>query len=257
MSAITYSEPYKLPAGILALAVHAAFLALLYFGINWQTQPPQGMVVDIWKSLPASETAPAKVEPSPVKKIEPPKPVAPPKLVEPVRPVAPPKADIELAQKKKPQVKPVEIKKPVEVKQPVKAAKPVEMPQPATPKMSEAERAEQDARAEQVFARAAQATAIGKVVDEYKAKIQSKIKRNINIVDTLGVAKDARVEFLVTLLPGGTVLNVKPIKKSGNAAWDSAVERAIIKSQPLPLPPDVALFRNFRELKVGFSPEEE
>ncbi len=254
MSAITYSEPYKLPAGILALAVHAAFLALLYFGISWQTQPPQGMVVDIWDKLPAPETAPAKVEP-PVEKAEPPKPVVPPKLVEPVLPVVPPKADIELA-KKKQQVKPVEVKKPVELKQPLKATKPVEKPQPAVPKLSEAEQAEQSARAEQALARAAQDAAVGKVIDEYKAKIQSKIKRNINIADTQGVAKDARAEFLVTLLPGGTVLNVKPIKKSGNAAWDSAVERAIWKSQPLPLPPDVALFRNFREFTVGFSPGE-
>lgn len=134
MSAITYSEPYKLPAGMLALAVHAAFLVLLYFGVSWQVQPPQGMVVDIWESLPAPEIAPARVEPPPVEKMEPPKPVVPPKLVEPVRPVAPPKADIEMAKKKKPQAKPIEVKKPVEMKKPVKPTKLVETPQPAAPK---------------------------------------------------------------------------------------------------------------------------
>ena len=52
MSAIVYSEPHKLPAGVLAVAVHGALFALLYFGIHWQAQPPQGMVVDIWESLP-------------------------------------------------------------------------------------------------------------------------------------------------------------------------------------------------------------
>jgi len=32
------------------------------------------------------------------------------------------------------------------------------------------------------------------------------------------------------------------------------VERAILKSQPLPLPPDVTLFNRFRELKLVFRP---
>lgn len=251
MSAITYSEPYKLPAGILALAVHAAFLALLYFGISWQTQPPQGMVVDIWESLPVPETAPAKVEPPPVEKIEPPRPVVPPRLAEPVRPVAPPKADIELDKKKKQQVKPVEVKKPVETKQPVKAATPVETSQPVVPKISEAE---QNARAEQARARAAQDAAIGKVVDEYKARIVAKIRRNI--VMPPDVPNDAKAEFEVTLLPGGSLLHARLVKTSGNAAYDGAVERAIIKAQPLPLPPDVALFNKFRELHLIFSPVE-
>jgi colicin import membrane protein len=259
MSAITYSEPYKLPAGMLALAVHAAFLALLYFGISWQTQPPQGMVVDIWESLPVPETAPAKVEPPPldpppVEKIEPPKPVVPPRLAEPVRPVAPPKADIELDKKKKQQVKPVEVKKPVEMKQPVKATKPVEKPQPVVPKLSEAEQAEQSAQAEQARARAAQDAAIGKVVDEYKARIVAKIRRNI--VMPPDVPNNAKAEFDVTLLPGGSLLNARLVKTSGNAAYDGAVERAIIKAQPLPLPPDVALFNKFRELHLIFSPVE-
>lgn len=70
------------------------------------------------------------------------------------------------------------------------------------------------------------------------------------------VEKDARAEFLVTLLPGGTVLNARLIKPSGNAAYDDAVERAILKSQPLPIPTDVAMFNRFRKLKLGFQPTE-
>jgi colicin import membrane protein len=60
----------------------------------------------------------------------------------------------------------------------------------------------------------------------------------------------------VTLLPGGEVLNVTLIRGSGNAAWDSAVERAIIKSQPLPLPDDPQLFSQFRELILPVRPYE-
>jgi colicin import membrane protein len=58
----------------------------------------------------------------------------------------------------------------------------------------------------------------------------------------------------VTLLPGGMVLKAELTKPSGNAAYDSAVERAIKKAQPLPLPPDVKLFGSFRELHLTFRP---
>jgi colicin import membrane protein len=60
----------------------------------------------------------------------------------------------------------------------------------------------------------------------------------------------------VTLLPGGAVLKAELKKSSGNAAYDDAVERAILKSDPLPLPPDVQLFNRFRELDLVFKPAE-
>lgn len=242
--AYSYSEPYKLPAGLLALVVHVAFFVLLYFGVNWHAEPPQGMAVDIWESLPAPHVAPSKAEPPPV---EQPKPVVPPKPVEPERPVPPPKADIDLSQKK-PKIKPPEIKKPVEITKPAQPKK-VEPVQP-DPKVL----AEQAAQAEQQRVRAEQLAATGRLVDEHKARIIAKIRRNI--VMPPDVPDNARAEFDVTLLPGGSVLNARLTKQSGNAAYDSAVERAILKSQPLPLPADVALFNKFRELHLIFSPKE-
>lgn len=254
MLAHPYSEPYRLPAGLLALAVHAGFFALIYFGINWRAEPPQGMVVDIWESLPQAEVAPAKVAPPPAEPIEPPKPaeppkpVEPPKSAEPEKPATPPKAEIELAEKKKPKIKPAEIKKPAETRKQAEQKKIEE---------ERAAQAEQAARAEQAErerARAEQAAAIGKVVDEHKARIIAKIRRNI--VMPPDVPDNARAEFEVTLLPGGAVLSAKLVQPSGKDAYDSAVERAILKSQPLPLPADVALFNKFRELRLKFSPKE-
>jgi len=43
-------------------------------------------------------------------------------------------------------------------------------------------------------------------------------------------------------------------KSSGNAAYDNAVERGILKSDPLPLPPDPAMFKDFRILELKFQP---
>jgi colicin import membrane protein len=71
------------------------------------------------------------------------------------------------------------------------------------------------------------------------------------------VAKNIKAEFSVTLLPGGEVLNASLAKSSGNEAYDNAVERAILKAQPLPLPPaEQNLFNKFRDLRLKFSPAE-
>ncbi len=247
MSATAYSDPYKLPAGVLALAVHGAFFVLLYFGVSWQAQPPQGMVVDIWDSLPAPEITRARVEPPPLVKPPPLAKVEPPPPVETVRAVVPPKADIEI-EKKKPQVKPVEIRAPVV---PPKAVVPEKID---TKQVDLNAQAEQQAMAEQERVRAEQAAAIGRVMDEHKARIVAKIRRNI--VMPPDVPDNAKAEFDVTLLPGGSVLSMKLVKPSGVAAYDSAVERAILKAQPLPLPPDGSLFSRFRELHLKFSARE-
>ncbi len=238
MSTLTYSysEPYKLPAGVLALLVHGAFFALLYFGVNWHNEQPQGMVVDIWDSLPAPQVEPVKVAPPPVEQQ---------KLDEPV---VPPKADIELVDKKKPKIKPPKPAKPVENKpvQP-KQAESVRMDR----KAQAAQAAQDEARATQA---AAAAAAITNEVGKYIGLITAKIRRNI--VMPPDVPDDAQAKFDVILIPGGTVLSVKLIKPSGSIAYDDAVERAISKAQPLPLPPDVSLFNRFRVLHLDFTPKE-
>lgn len=244
MSETLTLEPYRLPAGILAAAVHAAFFALLYFGFSWQVFPPATMKVELWQSLPDDAAAP------------PAKPV----VVESVKPVQPEKVikpDIALQEKKKVEAKPV-VPKPDKKKIEAKSVaqkrvelKPVEQipvePDPA------ARIAEQQA-AQAAREQSEKAAAIGRTVDEYKAKIMAKIRSNI--VMPPDVAKDVRAEFSVTLLPGGAVLPPKLMKSSGNDAYDNAVERAILKSDPLPLPPDVTLFNRFRELNLVFKPTE-
>lgn len=253
MSAAAYHEPYRVPAGILALLVHGIFFALLYFGLNWNRQAymPATMRVQLWASLPDQVVAP------PVRrKIEEavPPPPQPEKVAQP---------DIVIPEKKKPVPVPPEVPKPKpEQKKPVPQTVKVAKPKPEKPKVTkqnqEAVRmAEQQAalqKAEQ--ARQAElAAAIGQVMDKYQAKIRAKIRSNI--VMPPDVAKDARAEFMVTLLPGGTVLNAELVKSSGNAVYDKAVERAILKSDPLPVPPDVTLFDRFRKLDLVFKPNNE
>jgi colicin import membrane protein len=217
MSAAVYSEPHKLPAGLLALAVHGAFFALLYFGFSWQTQPAATMSVELWDSLPAARVAAAPEPP----KVE--------EVAEPL-PEAQERPDIALPDKKA-EDKPKAAEK-----------------KPGSSILERQYALEQAARAEQ-------AAVAGRVVDEYTARIAARIRSRI--VMPPGIPDDARAEFSVTVLPGGRVLNVRLLKSSGYAVYDDAVERAIIKSEPLPLPPDPALFNRFRELKLGFRPKEQ
>ena len=237
MSTLVYPEPYRLPAGLLAVAVHAVFFTFLYFGFSWHTQPPEGMVVDLWSSLPDAKPVHVKpAEPEP-KKVEPPKPVEPPRELEPPKPAEQPKAEIEVKDKQKPVEKPKPLPKPA--------------PRPA-PKVDT--QAEQQAAAQRA-AEAAKAAAINRVVGEYVDRIRAKIRHNI--VMPPGVPDNALAIFDVTLLPGGSVLFVKLKKSSGNVAYDAAVERAIKLSDPLPLPPDVTLFQAyFRILHLTFKPKD-
>lgn len=244
MIAISRAEPYRLSAGALALLVHAVFFSLLYFSFSWQMKPPQGMVVDIWNDLPAEldEQKPAQAQPEKQEEVVATKASA--------TPVVPPDAEIELKNKKKKlQEEKVKLDNSAAKKL---AEKRVEQ---AERRMEEVERQAQARAQAQRKSQEAAAIAAGKVVDEYIARIAAKIRRFIVLPP--GVSKNIKAEFVVTLLPGGEILNANLVKSSGNEAYDNSVERAILKAQPLPLPPaEQNLFNRFRDLRLKFSPAE-
>ena len=100
---------------------------------------------------------------------------------------------------------------------------------------------------------AAKASVNAGIIDEYKRKIQDKIKGNVNN-ELCGDGKPV-LKFKIDLLPSGELSgNPKLTKTSGLEACDDAVERAIMASQPLPLPEDVALKSQFRNLNLTLTP---
>ena len=91
-----------------------------------------------------------------------------------------------------------------------------------------------------------------KGLDEYIARIRAKVKGNwILPMDLKG---NPEAIFKVVQLPTGEVLDVKLARSSGIPAYDQAVERAILRSSPLPKPPNEALFS--RELELKFRPRD-
>ncbi|MEK6707215.1 MAG: cell envelope integrity protein TolA [Pseudomonadota bacterium] len=228
-----HPEPGLLPAGVLALLVHVAFFVFMIFGLSWKSYPPEGMVVDLWSSLPEPAPPPARARPLP------PKPAPSPPEVKPLppKPETPPPTKPDIALKEK-----VEPPKPIEKKQLA--------PEEKKPKVAddlEQLVRDQEALEKQRAQQAAQSRALD-VIAEYKAKIMAKIRSRIVLPPN--IPDDSVAELDVTLLPGGDILNVRLRKSSGYAAFDSAVERAIYLAKPLPLPPDPALFPKFRDLSL-------
>ncbi|PTR14166.1 cell division and transport-associated protein TolA [Nitrosospira sp. Nsp2] len=269
----THLEPGRLRAGVLAVLVHIVFFAFMIFGLNWKTFPPEGMAVELWSSLPPP---PLPVQPE-VKAPPPPPSPPPPQEAKPFppppKPEVPPPAKPDIAIKEKIE-KPKPEKKPVEQKQQSKKEQKELKEQAEKEKAKELKEKEQKEREkeqkekEQKTRIAAEverlqreqeandklqqlAAAQSRLADEmaeYKAKIMAKIRRNIVMPPDL--PGNPAVEFDVTLLPGGDILDVKMRRTSGYPAFDSAVERGIFMSKPLPLPPDPALFSKFRNLNV-------
>ena len=81
-------------------------------------------------------------------------------------------------------------------------------------------------------------------------KIRSRIRGNINLPPDIPGNPEA--VFDVVQLPTGEIIDVKLRKSSGVRAYDEAVQRAILKSSPLPKPVPADLFQ--RNLELRFRP---
>lgn len=252
------ADPGRVLSALLAALMHAALFLVLIFGVRWQNRPPEAVQVELWN--PPVEAQPAE-EPKPAPKIE----LAPPLVVQPEaakpEPVVP---KPEIVEKKAPTAQPVPKPSP----KPIARAEPKPAPPraPARPRDEEAQRQireqllrEQNALAidrERQFvkdqlAREANAARLHGLAD-YEAKIRNKVRGNVVLPPDL--QGNPEVVLLVVQLPTGEVLSAKLVKSSGHRGYDNSVERAILKSSPLPRPDRPELFS--RELKLTFRPRD-
>jgi colicin import membrane protein len=88
--------------------------------------------------------------------------------------------------------------------------------------------------------------------EKWAAAIANKIRRNwtrpINSTD------DFKCGLNVQILPGGSVVDVKLTSSCGSSTLDESVKRAVLKSDPLPMPADPDAFT--RDLKLNFVPHD-
>jgi colicin import membrane protein len=231
----------------LAIAVHLGLALFLIFGVRWQSERPEVVEVDLVRSAPVAPAAnptppPPKPEPSPEPKPLPkPEPKPEPKPAPP-----PPKPDI--AVKEKPKPPPKEEPKPFN---------PLESLKNEVAKLTQ-RNVSSDADKELAQRKAANAAAASaahnKAVAAWADRIATKIKHNI--IRPANASGNPEAVYEITLLPDGSIIGEPRLKQStGNPALDTAIERAIRKSDPLPKPDDPSVFE--RILVLRFRPLEE
>ena len=234
------SDPGRIASALLAAAVQGLLLLILVFGVRWQNRPPETVEVELWQE-PVAVEIPA--EPQPLPKVEP----APLPVVEPEPVMAKP----EIIEKKAPPPKPIPKVAPKPKPEPPKVA--------AKPRDEEAQRQIRDQLTREQAALAIDRerqqiteAARNRGLADYEARIRNKVRGNIVLPPDL--QGNPEVVLLVVQLPTGEVLSVKLVKSSGHRGYDESVERALLKSSPLPRPDRPELFS--RELKLTFRPRD-
>ena len=230
----------------LAIAVHLLLAAFLFYGVRWQTKATDVVEVELVRAVPEPVAAPAAVPPAPTPEPPPALKAEPKPEPKPLPP--PPKPDIAIKEKPKPPPKP----------EPKPEAKPrvdpfQEQLKRETKQLTQRKQADSAAQEFAQTQAAKTAAARSKAMNAYVASIVRKIRGNIVVPPEIKGNPEAI--FDVTQLPSGEIVTVRLKRSSGHAALDVAIERAILKSNPLPKPQQADLFE--RSLELHFRPLDE
>jgi colicin import membrane protein len=220
-------------AFVLAFAVHAVLLAVMFIGVRMQNRPGDTVAVELW-DLPPPPPEPVVEAPKP----PPPKPQPEPEVKKP-----------DIAEKAPPPKPKAEPKKDDEIQRTL-IREQIALEQR---KLNEERRRIDEERRKAESERTARelaATARSRALAQWTDKIRAKIRGNI--VRPQDISGNPEAVFDVALLPTGEILTVRKRRSSGHPGYDEAVERAIYKSSPLPLPDQPGLFR--RDLELRFRP---
>jgi len=279
------------PALALAIAVHVGFIAVLVFSLRWQNRKPEPVTVELY--APPSRMAVAEPVAAPPPKPAPkPAPVPEPKVIPEPRQAPAPKAEappMKVAPKPEPKVEKPDPraadiaqkarKDEAERKKREQAAREKSEREKKEADQREAEKKKRDeqqrlaearerqtreaealrgqaereqaARAQQQQTEA-EAAARARAEADYVRRIQSKVKGNVVLPPDM--AGNPEAIFDVIQLPTGEIIDAVLRKSSGSRAYDDAVQRAIVKSSPLPRPDRPELFQ--RTLTLKFRPQD-
>jgi colicin import membrane protein len=275
----------------LAVLVQLAFVAVLVFSVRWQNRKPEPVTAELYAppARTAVTEAPPRPQPAPPPQPLPqpapqptplpapqPAPARPPTAVTPAPKVDKPdtraaeialKARAEEERRKKAEA----LRRDEEAKQraqqealerqkadekrklDAKQAEARARQQRETEAMrAQAEReTESRATAERdALARAQQTAQRAKAEADWIRSIQAKVRGNVTVPPDM--AGNPEAIFEVVQLPTGEIIDVQLKKSSGVRAYDDAVQRAILKSSPLPRPDRPDLFA--RSLTLKFRP---
>jgi len=242
-------QPGTWPAIFLAILVHAVLFAFLWIGINWVNNKPETLEAEVWSPRELEQAPPPPVTPPPPQpEVEKPKPEVQEKPeVE--------KPDIALEQEKK--------RKQLEKEKKAREEEEEEKRQEAAQKKKEEEDKKKlaeekrkqdaiddkkqkqfrDAERQRIMGEASKSDSAGTAPrsqgntsnSAWVSKVTAKVKSNIVGVSVPpSYEGNDPVEYVVGLLPDGSVAGIRKTKSSGLPGFDDAVKRAIEASQPYP-----------------------
>ncbi len=246
------------PGVALALGVHLMLVAALALGVQWKINNPVPIEAEVWAEMPkaaapdvtppppepAQKVAEAPVEPEPPvpepipdlvvakkvpkKEIKKPKPREPVEVFETAPPKLRKKVEPRKAEPPKPEVKPP-VKPPAKTV-PSKVTSPDAIERAVTE--AEAQRRLKLQRMMSDLGSLGTSGASGGPSANYAGRIKARIKPNILFTDNIGGNPQALVE--VRCGPDGRILSSRLLESSGVAAFDTAVLRAIERTEVLP-----------------------
>ena len=249
---------------MLAIAVQLGFLAVLVLSVQWQNRPLVPVTAELYAppvKAPVVEPVPPPPPPLPQPQPQPAPPPKPEPIIEKPDQRA---ADIALkakqederkkkaeAEAKAREAKEAEDKRKLEEKK-LAEARERQMRETVALRAQAEREAQVRAQAEaQIRAReAAEGQARSKAETDWIRRIQAKVKGNVIVPSEL--VGNPEAIFEVVQLPTGEIIDTTLRKSSGNRAYDDAVQRAILKSSPLPRPDRPELFQ--RALTLKFRP---
>jgi len=248
-------DPGALLSLLLAITMHVALFTVLVFGVQWRAKRPDPVMAELWTQLPAVE--PPRVEPPK------PQPVVQPKPQPKPEPKVEPKPDIALEQERKrkeEQAKKLRDEAERKKQEELRAKQEREQRERELVEKRQVEQETRQRMQDQLNRELASATpkpgaptvapplpGDPKARAQWADRIRAKIRSNIVLPPDL--AGNPEAVFDVELLPTGEVLAAKLRRSSGSRTYDDAVERAILKSSPLPLPERREVFETRLELR--------
>ena len=239
------NKPGKRISIALAIAVHLLLAGFLFYGVRWQTKATDVIEVELVRAMPEPAAVATPATPPPPVAVPPAPTVAPPPKPEPAPP--PPKPDIVIKDKEKP-------KPPPKVDPPRPRIDPFqEQLKREAEQLTQRKQADSAAQELSQMKAAQAASARNKAMTDYLGRIRGKIRGNIVVPPE--VKGNPEAVFDVTQLPSGEIVTVRLKRSSGHATLDAAIERAILKSNPLPKPEPADLFS--RSLELRFKPLDE
>jgi len=273
----------ELQANLFSFAIHLALFLVMIFSVGWQTKTPYYGEVELWDSVPVQKKI-NKTQATPKKKIKQKQNTKTQKSAEArAKAKAQKEADIKLKKKKAAEKKAAEAKaKKLKKQKAIKELKKKVLKQEKIDKLKkemlekekverlqqqiieqqkiekmQAELRESELKQQKKPALEGEDEVKGGVntgeLNKYKLLIQQKIQQNVN--QQLCGLDYITLEFRISLMPTGELLGQPKMTKSSKIkSCDDAVERAIIQSQPLPLPKDSGLFSKLKNLELKFHP---